>query len=250
MNLKNLFILIISLICWTLSAEAETTESFFTHTEIQLHAELERQPANDDLWTVTFEHFSKWHYGDNFFFLDIEGEPNFKTQADTLYFEYAPRLSLDRLLDTKLIPHESIGELYATVQYNESDQAFINRVWLYGLSVDLLGQPHHGFSQVHLLIRQEETQARALQLTLAWGQPFSLGQWRFVFQGFADYWYADDQQVLLAEPQLRFPLANLVGDDHWLSKAALGSEFELSRNFFGQDYGWELNPTLFLVLPF
>lgn len=245
MNPKKSFILLILIMSWLQCPASE--EAFFTHTEVQLHAEIERQPANNDMWTVTFEHSSEWQYGDNFLFLDIEGEPNFKTQADTLYFEYAPRLSLDKLLGTKLMPYKPFGELYATVQYNDSDQTFINRVWLYGLSVDLLGQPHHGFSQLHLLVREEDTQKRALQFTVAWGQPFTLGQWQFVFQGFADYWHHD---AVLAEPQLRFPLANLVGGDHWLSKAAIGSELELSRNFFGQDYGWELNPTLFLVVPF
>lgn len=230
----------------TVLAEEKT---YFSHTELQLHADIDRQPMGEDIWTLTLEHASEWRYGDNFFFLDIEGKPDFETEAETLYFEYAPRLSLDNLLGHKLLPSQHLGELYATVQYNDSDQPFIHRVWLYGLSVDFLGQPSQGYSQLHLLLREEATQETAYQVTFAWGQAFRLG-YQFMFQGFIDYWDNDEQHVLLAEPQLRFPLANIVGQDHLLAPATIGTEIEISRHFFGKDSGWEVNPTLFFSFPF
>jgi len=233
----------------TVTAVAEE-QSFFSNTEIQLHADFDRKPIESDIWTVTVEHFSEWKYGDNFFFLDIEGKPDFEAQADTLYFEYAPRFSLDNIFDTKILPSKSLGELYATVQYNDSDRDFINPVWLYGISLDFAGQPNFGFSNLHFLVREEKTQETSYQLTLAWGQPFHLGNWAFSFNGFLDYWEDDEKRVLLTEPQLRISLSNLVGKDNFLSNASIGTEIEISKNFFGKDYGWEVNPTIFLVFSF
>ena len=229
--------------------EAEE-KSYFSSTELQLHADFDRQPLGSDIWTVTVEHFSEWKYGDNYFFLDIEGKPDFKTEADILYFEYAPRFSLDNLFDKKLLPGKRLGELYATVQYNDSDRDFINQVWLYGVSIDFSGQPNYGFSNLQFLIREEETQATSYQITFAWGQLFSLGNWQFAFNGFADYWQNDGGHVFLAEPQLRLLLSNFVGEDHFLANTVVGTEIEISRDFFGKNYGWEINPTIFFSFPF
>ena len=133
---------------------AAEEEAYFSSTELQLHADFEREPPGKDIWTATFEHFSEWKYGDNFFFLDIEGKPNFKTEADTLYFEYAPRFSLDKIFGVRILPEKYLGEVYATVQYNDSDRDFINQVWLYGISIDFAGQPNFGFSNIHFLVRK------------------------------------------------------------------------------------------------
>jgi nucleoside-specific outer membrane channel protein Tsx len=225
-------------------------DSYFSMTEIQLHADFDREPIKSDIWTLTVEHFSEWKYGDNFYFLDIESKPDFETQADSLYFEYAPRFSLDKMFNTKILPGKSLGELYATVQYNDSDRVFINQVWLYGISFDFAGQPNFGFSNIHLLVREEQTQKTSYQFTFVWGQPFHLGTWEFSFNGFLDYWEDDEKQVLLTEPQLRVSLSNFVGKDNFLSKASIGTEIEISQNFFGKDYGWEVNPTVFFVFPF
>ncbi len=233
-----------------LSGGSLAEEAYFSKTELYVHAEVDRQPADTGIWTLTFEHFSEWRYGDNFFFLDLEGEPDYAAQAETLYFEFAPRLSLDRVLQTDLLSPSWLGEVYATVQYNDSDRDFINRVWLYGLSVDFAGQPHHGFSNLHVLLREEDTQDLSWQVTLAWGQPFRLGGLALGFQGFLDLWENDAGPVILAEPQLVMPLRQWVGPDHLLAHAAVGTEIEISKNFFGPDHGWEVNPTLFFRLEF
>lgn len=229
---------------------ATENETYFAKTELQLHVDFNRQPIAGDILTMTLEHYSEWKYGDNFFFLDIEGKPNFKTDAETLYYEYIPRLSLDKVFSTRILPGNYLGELYATIQYNNSDRDFINQVWLYGVSIDLLGQPNYGFSNVHFLIREEETQDTSYQLTLAWGQPFRLGDWHFVFNGFVDYWKDDSKRVFLAEPQLRIPLSNIVGKENILSNTVVGSEIEITKDLFGKGYGWEINPTLFFSFQF
>ncbi len=225
-------------------------EDFFSQTELQLHAEVDRQPINSAVWTATVEHFSEWSYGDNFFFLDIEGQEDLKTEAGTLYFEYAPRISLDRVFEKKILPFGFLGETYVTVQYNDSDQSFINQVWLYGVSFDFNFQPNYGYSNLHLLVRDEETHDLSYQITFAWGQPFKVAGIDCEFKGFADFWENDATEVLLVEPQLRLKLSSFVADNHILSKAAIGTELEISNNFFGPDYGWEFNPTLFLAVTF
>lgn len=232
------------------SALAAEQENFFSKTELQLHLDLDREPVGEDIYTTTVEHFSEWSNGDNFFFLDIEGQPNLSTSADTLYFEYAPRLSLDRMLGHKLAPHDVLGETYLTLQYNDSDRNFINRVWLAGVSFDFAFQPNYGYSNLALLIRDEKTQDTAWQITYAWGQPFQLAGQDLAFQGFADYWQNDGTEVFLTEPQLRWQLSNLVGQQSVLSKAAIGTEVEISHDFFGNGYGWEVNPTLFFAMTF
>jgi nucleoside-specific outer membrane channel protein Tsx len=247
---------IVGLLCGCLlalaagGAQAAGQENFFAKTELQLHAELDREPVGDDILTATVEHYSEWTYGDNFFFLDIEGQPGSRTSADTLYFEYAPRLSLDRMVGHKIAPHELLGETYLTLQYNDSDRNFINRVWLAGVSFDFAFQPNFGYSNLSFLLRDEKTQDTGYQLTYAWGQPFNLAGQDLVFQGFADYWQNDATEVFLTEPQLRWQLSNLVGQSSVLSKAAIGTEVEISHDFFGNSYGWEVNPTLFFAMTF
>lgn len=225
-------------------------EDFFSQTELQLHADLNRQPIDAAIWTATLEHFSEWSYGDNFLFLDIEGQKDLKTEADTLYFEYAPRFSMDRIFDKKILPFNILGETYVTVQYNDSDKSYINQVWLYGVSVDFNFQPNYGYSNLHLLIRDEATQDIAYQLTFAWGQPFKVAGLDCEFKGFADFWKNDGTHVFLTEPILRVKLSSFVGENHILSKASVGTELEISNNLFGNNYGWEFNPTLFFAVNF
>ncbi len=225
-------------------------ERYFSYTELQVHADLDREPIKSDIWTLTLEHTSEWKYGDNYFFLDIEGKPDSKAEADTLYFEYAPRFSLDNIFGSKMLPGTFLGELYATIQYNDSGHELTNAVWLYGISLDFTGHTNFGFSNLHFLVREEKTQAISYQLTLAWGQPFYVGDWAFAFSGFLDLWEDNHRRILLTEPQLRMSLSNLFGRDNFLSNASIGTELEISKDFFGKGYGWEVNPTLFFVFPF
>lgn len=244
--------IILSLICTMMLSlpGLALAEDFFSQTELQIHAEVDRQPIDSGIWTATVEHFSEWSYGDNYFFLDIEGQKDFSTEADTLYFEYAPRFSMDRIFKKKILPFDFLGETYATVQYNDSDKGYINQVWLYGASVDFQFQPNFGYSNLSFLIRNEATQDTAYQITYVWGQPFKIAGLNFDFRGFADFWKNDDTQVFLTEPQLRFKLSNVLSDKNILSKADIGTELEISHNFFGSNYGWEFNPTLFVAFPF
>lgn len=56
--------------------------------------------------------------------------------------------------------------------------------------------------------------------------------------------------MLLTELQLHVPLKQFMNSHDWLAKAAVGIEIEISNNFFGVDYGFEVNPTVFFHLGF
>ena len=154
------------------------------------------------------------------------------------------------MLGTKVAPLDLLGETYVTVQYNNGHEDYINQVWLSGLSIDFNFQPNYGYSSLSVLLRHEKTQDTAYQLTYVWGQPFSLFGQQFSFQGFADYWQNDSHEVFLTEPQLRYHLSNLLGNDNLLSSAVIGSEIEISHDFFSEDTDWQVNPTLFFAVSF
>jgi len=246
-----LSLITLTLLSFTGSALAEDSESYFSKTELQLHLDLDREPyLGEGIFTATLEHFSEWKYGDNFFFIDDEGQPKYSSKSEDIYYEIAPRLSLDRILGSKVMPLDILGETYVTVQYNEGNEDFINRVWLSGLSFDFNFQPNYGFSNFSILLRHEKKQDVAFQLTYVWGQPFELFGLQFSTQGFADYWKNDSHYVFLTEPQLRFHLSNLFGNDNMMSSAVIGTEVEISHDFFGEDADWEVNPTIFFAISF
>src|SRR5919201_6210421 len=55
-------------------------------------------------WVITFQHFSTWSYGSNFFFLDVSGGDHleFFRREVGLYFEFAPVISLHQLAGLSL----------------------------------------------------------------------------------------------------------------------------------------------------
>jgi len=244
------FMVIVSFFSVILQNAAASEENYFTHTELQIHADYERKPfINDDIWTLTFEHVSEWKYGDNFFFLDIESMPPFRMQADTMYFEYSPRLSLDKIFNHKIFPFKLISEVYLAGQYNDGDKDFIDTVRLYGISFDFGFQPNFGFSQLSFYLRDQETQDQSWQLTFVWGQPFKIAFMSLNFSGFLDYWEDDKKKILITEPQLRFQFDTFLDKGSFMSQSSIGVEVEITHNFFGEDQGWEVNPTIFFAMP-
>jgi len=236
--------------------QSEGAKSFFSKTELQLHADFNRHPQKDHIWTLTLEHYSVWKYGDNFFFMDSEGARGLKTSVDTVYFEYSPRISMDRVSGVKILPVSFLGDVYVAGSYNAgrselgSTNEYIHDAFLYGISFDFAFQPNFGFSNITFYVRNEHTQSPAYQITLAWGQPFDIGMLRFSFNGFADFWKDDQRYVFLTEPQLRLHLSSFVGKGHLLSDSVIGTEVEISKDFFGKDENWVINPTVFFAYTF
>jgi nucleoside-specific outer membrane channel protein Tsx len=266
---KRLFLMFMGFVLLTFTSNA-LCDTFFKKTECQLHADINRVPPsnNNDIWTLTVEHFSEWKYGDTFLFMDLETEPTFRQTPAALYFEIAPRFSLDKILKQELISAPFLGEVYLACQYNASDISYIPTSWLAGISVDFLGQPNFGFSNLSLFVKdcdrkgasKEEVPYQndtSWQITFVWGQPFNIGPLQMEFNGFLDYWEENSwtikdktYRILLTEPQLRLKLSSFTGKDNFLSNSVVGTEVEISHHFFGENEEWHVNPTLFFAVVF
>jgi len=266
---------VLALILFLCSTHA-FSETYFKKTECQLHADINRvlptpywDNDNNDIWTLTVEHFSEWKYGDTFLFMDVETKPTFRQTPDTIYFEIAPRFSLDKILEKDLIPSSFLGEVYLAFQYNGADVDFIPTSWLAGVSIDFSGQPNYGFSNLSLFVKDCDRKEAFIddlngyqndvswQITFAWGQPFRVGPLQMEFNGFLDYWeenslFIKDKsyRILLTEPQLRLKLSSFTGKDHFFSNSVVGTEVEISHRFFDEDDEWRINPTLFFAVTF
>ncbi len=259
MKIKEFVLGIIGLaLIFFVSGQVFAGETYFSKTELQLHSDWDRDTGmgeNQDILTLTMEHFSEWKYGDNYFFLDIEGGESSDTKGESMYFEFAPRFSLNKIFNLG-VPEGFLGETYLTAQYNDgrsflgSDIDFIHRTWLYGISFDFNFQPNYGFSNLSFLYRNEATQDSSYQITFVWGQPFKLGNLDMAFNGFIDFWEDDAKTVFLSEPQIRLNLSSFFGQGNFLSDSSIGMEFEISRNFFGPDTDWIINPTVFFSVAF
>lgn len=245
-------------------------DTYFKKTECQIHADINRVPPseNNDIWTLTAEHYSEWKYGDTFLFMDLETQPTFRQTPAAMYFEIAPRFSLDKILKQELIPSPFLGEVYLAFQYNGADVSYIPTSWLAGVSIDFLGQPNYGFSNLSLFVKDCDRKGAfkedipyqndtSWQITFVWGQPFSLGPLQMECNGFLDYWEENSWEIkdktyriLLTEPQLRLKLSSFVGKDNFLSNSVLGTEVEISHHFFGENEAWRINPTLFFAVVF
>jgi len=190
--------------------------------------------ATDGAFILTFQHFSTWELGYNFFFLDIESQPpwHFYDERFGLYFEYAPTLSLNKLGLTALTSDDIINDLSLTLQLDLGYAVGgfeINRVFLEGVVLNW-SVPGAPVFETHFLARQEHHYGVTWQFTFAWLVPLSFGE----FRGFLDIWQTrqddaeagtEDKLVVLSQPQLLLNLGK-----HFQA----GAELELRHDFPGK----------------
>ena len=219
-------------------AEAPPAFQSFSDTELQLlgmfgPARLV-DDATDGAFILTFQHFSTWELGYNFFFLDIESQPpwHFYDERFGLYFEYAPTLSLNKLGLTALTSDDIINDLSLTLQLDLGYAVGgfeINRVFLEGVVLNW-SVPGAPVFETHFLARQEHHYGVTWQFTFAWLVPLSFGE----FRGFLDIWQTrqddaeagtEDKLVVLSQPQLLLNLGK-----HFQA----GAELELRHDFPGK----------------
>jgi hypothetical protein len=258
-----------------LLCSAPADAGYFNKTEIQMHMDFGRdkgfydangEAIKTDIWTATINHVSEWKYGDNFFFIDIEGKDDYRFEPAQYYGEFATRISMDKIIKgpeegTNLLG-SFLQETYIKLEYNGGTPAdgydYIDDAVLAGISFDLnFGQPNFGFSNISFLyksytaIDNHDDSDNTWQVTYVWGQPFSIGSLNFRFEGFLDIWEYNSEVVVLTEPQIRLKLDSFVGEGNFLSDSSIGMEFELSNRFFDQDdTSWYINPTVFWVTKF
>ena len=140
-----------------------------------------------------------------------------------------------------------IKESFIAGQYNDSDKESFGRVFLWGVSADLnLGLDMLNFSGY---LRNQVGQNNSYHFTLKWCKNFEINGLKFSLAGFTDYWKNDNGAVFITEPQIRLKMGSFfpIG---FLSQSAIGSEVEITHDFFSPKYGWEVNPTIFWIFKF
>jgi hypothetical protein len=218
----------------------------FSDTELQALFMFGPQRLNDDAAAgapiLTFQHFSTFRWGSNFFFLDVEGQganPNwhFWDEKFGLYFEYAPTLSLTKLGLFTLPEGIILRDLAPTVQLNlgYTPGGFeINQVWLGGLAVNW-NLPGLAVFETQFLARKENQYGTTWQVTIAWLAPFSIGPVPLEFRGFFDIWQTsadsdepgtEDKLVVLTQPQIVVQVGPVY----------LGAEFDIRHDFPRKDF--------------
>ncbi|MFL5574780.1 MAG: hypothetical protein ACJ79S_02270 [Gemmatimonadaceae bacterium] len=212
-------------------------------TEAQLLATLDQSGVGNH-WVITFQHFSTWAFGSNFFFLDASAPPKLQFFSDGLglYLEYAPVVSLSRLTRTR-VGGGPVSDVGVTLQINggHTPAGFeIQRVFLEGVDVAWT-VPGFPVFDTQFLARQERTYRPSAQFTWIYAAPFAIGRTRWLVQGFLDVWRrsqrgAPTSTVVLGQPQLLVRLGGRNGE------LDVGVELEPSHDYPTRAVhaGWQL----------
>lgn len=171
---------------------------------------------NEQMTTLTLNHFSTWAYGDNFAFVDLyRGDFGGVTES-TLYAEWHPRIFLNKLLGTKgnfLGIFRNFGPAF---EVNQGPNFY---AYMAGVGGDL-ALPIPGNVAVNVFYRYDSVQIpgadirnHTWQVSPSWVIPFKAGPASFVFTGFVDVsGFNDNEDVdVLAQPELLVDVLGLAG---------------------------------------
>lgn len=223
---------------------APSAPSYFSDTEIQAvwgdNFDLRsNSPGKTSVATLSFEHFSTWKYGDNFFLTDAAFDLN-GTGDDagvSAYSEFYSSFSLSKITGANF-SYGPVRDVSATIGLNVDGDGFL--AMLYGGKLDL-NVP--GFNYVNLqafvydpmLDVSNRNLDTTYQFTAAWQMPIVVSsRVKLVFQGFVDLIGNQGQGVktqLLTQPQLRLDLGALAGGQE--NKYFIGTEVSYWKNKFG-----------------
>jgi len=171
---------------------------------------------NEQMTTLTVNHFSTWKYGDNFAFVDMyRGDFNLASES-TVYAEWHPRVFLNKLLGTKgnfLGVFRNFGLAF---EVNQGPGFY---AYMAGLGGDL-ALPIPGNVSVNAFYRYDSVQIpgpdirnHTWQVSPSWVVPFKVGPAGFVFTGFVDVSGSNDNEDVdvLAQPELLVDVLGLAG---------------------------------------
>lgn len=213
----------------------------WSNSEIQyLHGSDYQEPGNpadisQSIITVTHSH--GWALGRNFFFMDTLFSEHGVPSQINLYGEAYSSLSFSKIsqqdLSFALFKDFSLtGGVNLGENLNISQSGF--RALLYGVSVDF---DLPGFSYLNVdFLRQQVSEpfniGTTWQITPVWSLPFSIAGSQWSFEGFADVIGKKGAaaQQILAQPQLRLDVGDLLGQPHHLY---LGMEYQYWHNKYG-----------------
>ncbi len=182
--------------------------------------------------TITFEHASGWAFGDLFFFVDgiyFDGSDDIKNDKASYYGEFAPRLSLGKVLD-KDLSVLFIKDFLVAGCYEFGKNSDENVLVGAGVDLDI---PGFDFVQVNIYRRYNDraNSPESYQLTPVWKMTIPAGKTSIVFDGFIDWVFADATRNLHICPQLKLDLGPLMGMG--AGKLYAGIEYDYWKNKYG-----------------
>jgi nucleoside-specific outer membrane channel protein Tsx len=163
--------------------------------------------SNEQVTTLTLNHFSTWKYGDNFAFVDLlRGDFAGPTES-MVYAEWHPRLFVNRLLGMKGNVLGIFRDFGPAFEVNQGHDFY---AYMAGVGGDL-ALPISGVVGVNVYFRYDSVQIpgpdirnETWQVSPYWTLPFAVGPLPLLFTGFVDVMGANDNEDVdvLAQPEL------------------------------------------------
>jgi nucleoside-specific outer membrane channel protein Tsx len=195
--------------------------------------------GNEQMTTLTLNHFSTWKYGDNFAFVDMYrgdfgGPTGYQGASEsTLYAEWHPRLFLNRLLGRKGNCLGIFKDFGLAFEVNQGPNFY---AYMAGVGGDL-ALPIPGVVGVNLYYRNDSVQVDGpdivndtWQVSPYWTLPFKIAKVPFVFTGFVDVSGTNDNEDVdvMAQPELLVDVLGAAGGP--AGKLLAGVEWYLHYN--------------------
>ncbi len=186
----------------------------------------------ENISTVTFEHVSKWKWGDVFGFFDYLDYHSNPTQSHSWYGEFSPRLSLTGISLIDLPKGSFVRDVLVSTTWEKGRGG--TEALLLGMAADL-NMPGFKFFKTNVYARKNTSLGDGfddMQVTLSWSRPFEIGEERFTIDGFLDYamgWASQEEWMHLV-PQIKWDVGARWGEP---GKVYFGTEIDIWVNQFG-----------------
>jgi nucleoside-specific outer membrane channel protein Tsx len=177
------------------------------------------------MFTLTLDNSLGWRYGDHYLFVDLTSGRfgDGATRGYSLYAEWQPRLSLSKIIGTRI----AVGPIDDVLVAAGLERGPRFSAVLGGIGVDLK-VPGFAFWTLNAYVRDDNYNQPNYQVTTAWSLPFRIAGVGFAFDGFIDVYGSDATPGnVLAQPQLLLDVGALVGLDE--RALQLGAEWWLHR---------------------
>jgi hypothetical protein len=226
----------VGLLLWATNGHAQ-------YLNLQQHADFGK---TRHYFTTTLEGMGVDAWGSWFGFIDADhrsltartSSHDWQLGVQFVYFELNRYFNLAPLFSAPALKNWEL-----TVQYNDSPADFIQPAYLAGVVWDNLFS-RYLYAHLEFLLRKEEQQRLAWQLTGVWSKDFHVGNALFNLEGYFDFWQNDAGLWWMAEPQALINLKFLgMSRRFWL-----GTEWELNWSQNGSAN--QINPTLFIRYDF
>jgi len=204
---------------------------------------------------LTFQHYSEWALGRNFFFFDLLKSDSSDNDANEVYGEAYTSLSASKMLGRSLSA-SIFDDINITMGINAGAKSTgaAPFILLPGITTDWK-IPGFTFFHVDVLAyidqgrlagRSNQCQPAGVQITPAWDAPFEIGPIRFDFQGFVDVitGHGACEYQVLTQPQLRIDVGNFFGKQ---DRIFIGTEVQYWVNKYGIKDLNEFNPQTLVV---